>query len=60
MDFAVPAKHRVKSKCEKRHEYLDLAEEAMEHGSDGDTNCNWCTRNNPQKIGKGTRRLRNK
>ena len=31
----------------------------MEHESDGDTNCNKCTWNNPQKIGKGTGRLRN-
>ena len=32
----------------------------MEHESDGDTNCNWCTWNNPQWIGKGNRRLGNK
>ena len=24
----------------------------MEHDGDGDTNCNWCTRNNPRRIGK--------
>ncbi len=28
------------------------AEEAMEHEVDGDTDCSWCTWNNPQKIGK--------
>ena len=32
----------------------------MEHESDGDTNCNWCTQNNPQRFGKGTGGLRNK
>ena len=32
----------------------------MEHESDGDTNCNWCTWNNPQKIGKEVGRLGNK
>ena len=31
----------------------------MEHGGDGNTNYNWCTRKNPQRIGKGTGRLRN-
>ena len=32
----------------------------MEHQGDGDTNCNWCTWNNLQRIGKGTGRLGNK
>ena len=31
----------------------------MEHEGDGDTNCNCCTRNNPQRIGKGAARLGN-
>ena len=31
----------------------------MEHEGDGDTDCDWCTRYNPQKLGKGTRKLRN-
>ena len=31
----------------------------MEHEGEGDTNCNWCTRNKAQRIGTGTRRLRN-
>ena len=26
----------------------------MKHEVDGDTNCNWCVRNNPQRLGKGT------
>ena len=66
MHFAVPTNQRVILKeSEKRDKYLDLARElkkknkkTMEHEGDGDTNCNWCTWNNPQKIGKGTRRLR--
>ena len=32
----------------------------MEHEGDGDTNCNWCTWNNPERIGKGTGRVGNK
>ena len=32
----------------------------MEHESDGDTNCNWCTRSSHQRIGNGTGGLRNK
>ena len=31
----------------------------MEHEGDSDTNNNWCPGNNPQKIGKGSGRLRN-
>ena len=30
----------------------------MEHG-EGDNSCGWCTSDNPQMIGKGTRRLGN-
>ena len=62
MDFVVLADHRVKLKeREKRDKYLDLAREfkIMKHESDGDTNCNWWTWNNPQNIGKGTEWLRN-
>ena len=32
----------------------------MEHDGDGDTNFNWCTWNNPQRIDKGTKRVGNK
>ena len=48
---------------EKRAKNLDLARElkkTMEHESDSDTNCNWCTWNNPQRIGKENGRLENK
>ena len=31
----------------------------MEHEDDGDTICNWCAQNIPQRICKGTGRLRN-
>ena len=30
----------------------------MEHEGAGDTNCYWSTWNNPERIGKGTGRLR--
>ena len=32
----------------------------MEHESDGDANCNWCTRYSHQRIDKGTGGLGNK
>ena len=32
----------------------------MKHERDADTNCVWCTWDNPQRIGEGTRRLGNK
>ena len=28
----------------------------MKHDGDCDTDCNWCTWNKPQRIGKGTER----
>ena len=48
---------------QKGDNYLDLARElkkTMGHESDGDTNCKWCTRYKHQKIGTGTRKLRDK
>ena len=46
---------------EKKDTYLDLARElkTMEHEDDGDRDCNWCARNNPQKLDKETGRFRN-
>ena len=32
----------------------------MEHEGDGDTNCSWCTWNEPQKFGKGIERIGNR
>ena len=68
--FAVPADHRVKIKeNKKRDEWIDLAREQTKQNKNkknpikyeavGDTNCNWCARNNLQSIGKGTGRRRN-
>ena len=47
---------------EQRNKYLDLARElkTMENEDDNDTNCNWHTQSNPQRICKGTRRSGNK
>ena len=28
----------------------------MEHKDDGDINCNWWVRNDPQRVGKGDRK----
>ena len=33
---------------------------ALEHESDGDTNCNGCVRNNPQRFGKQTGKFGNR
>ena len=58
MDFTVPANHRVKIK--KTNLDLNRKLKTMEHEDDGDTNCVWCTWDNPQKIGKETGKLGNK
>ena len=64
VNFAVPADHRVKLKeNEKKDQYLDLARELkkiVEHESDGDTNCNWCSWDNHEKIDTETWGLGNK
>ena len=47
---------------EKRDKYLDLVREtkkAMEYEGDCDTNYNWCTWNNTQRISKGAGGVRN-
>ena len=63
MDFAVPVDLIMNLKeGKKRDKYLDLARELkkiMEHIDDGDTNYNWCTWNNPQRIDNKNGRLRN-
>ena len=64
VEFAVPADHRVKSKdSEKKDKYLDLARElkkTVEHEYAGNTNCNWCSWYNHQRIDTGTVGLGNK
>ena len=64
MGVAVPANHRIKLKeSEKRNKYQDIARELkqyIKYIGGGDTNCNWCTWNNPQRIGKEVRRRVNK
>ena len=64
VDFAVLADHRVKLKeIEKKDKYMDLARElkkVMELESDGDTNYNWRTRYNHQRIDTRIGGLRNK
>ena len=58
--FAAPADHRVKLiESENSDKYLNYGRElkkqtTIEHESEGDTNCTWCTWNNLQRIGKGT------
>ena len=61
--FAVPVNHRVNQKeSEKRNKYQDLTRELIKtiEQVDGDTNCNWCTRNSHQWTGTGTGGIINK
>ena len=62
--LSVLADHKVKLKKTKtkisNRTLLGNLEKTMEHESDGDTNCNWCTRYSHQRIGTRTRRLVNK
>ena len=65
MDFAIPADLRVKLKeSEKKKKKVPRpcarTEKTMEHEGSGDTNYNWCTRYNPQRIDKGIERIGNK
>ena len=59
----MPTEHRMKIKeNEKRDKFLGLTRElkkAMEHESDGDTNYNWCVRNDLQRLGEGDRGVGN-
>ena len=63
VDFVVPADNKVKLKeCEKKDKYLDLAWElkkTVEHESDDNTNCNWCSWYSHQKISTRTGGLGN-
>ena len=58
MDFAVLADDRLKLiESESINKYLDFLEKktkkkTMEHESNSDRYCKWCTWNNPQGIGK--------
>ena len=38
---------------------LENKKKNYEHEGDGDTDSNWCVRNNPQRIAKVIRRIRN-
>ena len=63
-DDAVCQDDRLKIKVnEKRNKYLDLVRElkkAIKHDRNGDTRCNWCAWNDPQKFGKWVEKLGNK
>ena len=61
--FVVPADHTVKLKeCQRRIGTWILLEEwkNVEHESDGDTSCNWCSWCSHQMIGTRTGELGNK
>ena len=63
MDFAVPADDRLKLKeSKKKDKYLDLAWELQNNYGAWrwDAYCNWCTWNNPLRIDKRSRRLKNR
>ena len=64
MDFAISAEHGVKLKeREKKDKYYDFAmkmKKNVEHESDGDTNCNWCSWYSNQRTGRRTGTFENK
>ena len=64
VDFVVLADLRVKLKESKKNgKYLNLARElkkTVEHESDSDTNCDWCSWYSHQSIGTRTGGLENK
>ena len=64
VDLAAPVNDRVKLKESTNKRYVpgrcSGIKKAVEHESDGDTNCNWCSWYSHQKISKGTGRRENK
>ena len=64
VDSVVSADHRgkIKENEKKRliHKSCQRTKEAMEHESDGYTNCNWCTWNDPQRFCKKAGGIRNR
>ena len=65
MDFAVAVDHKEKklNDREKKNKYFNLAREleiTVEHESDDNTNCNWCSWYSHQRTKKGTGGLENK
>ena len=59
LDFSGLVDHRMKFKeIERKDKYLEPTKELkINHEVDGDTNCGFCTWNNPQRIGKASKRL---
>ena len=57
-----PGRSEWKSKKKKREKSTWTLPEnykIIDHESVSDTNCNWCERNNPQRLGKETERVGN-
>ena len=65
VDFAVQEDHKVKKKTKKKKEKQVIrpcqrTKNVIEHESDGDTNYDWCTRNDLHSLGKATERAENR
>ena len=62
--FCRPCRRQGKIKRKRNEKYIcrpcQRNKNNNEYKGDYDTNYNWCTWSNPQRIGKGTRRLGNK
>ena len=60
MRFAISADQRVNIKVSKKKRQVlrpcSRIKKAVEHESDGDTDCNWCARKGPHRLGKEARR----
>ena len=62
--FCHIGRRQSKNKSKRKERYVfrpfhRIKKKTMEHELDSDTNCNWYAWNNPQRLGKGTGRLRN-
>ena len=51
--------NKRKQKARQVLELFERIKNALEDEGDGDTSCDWCTRNGPQKLGKGAGRVGN-
>ena len=62
LDFTVPVVHRVKIKESekiKKHGPCPKTSKTVEHESDGEINCSWCSWNSPQGLEEETRGIGN-
>ena len=57
VNFSIPEDHRMKLKEWQVLGLCQITKKTVEHEGDSDTYCYWCTLNNPQRLGKGFKKL---